>query len=329
MSNTPIFPGFDPDWESVPDYVLGTTWDLWEGRGLAVIGDHMASDVIVRDASAVRQGPTPLRHQAMSVLAAQPDLALLGEDVIWCATDRAKDVPAGFYASHRMTATATHRGDGIFGPPTGAPLRYRIMTDSWCAENHVRDRWSIHDTGAIIRQIGSTPKDWIAGQLDTTGLPSPLVPDTDIEGPYFDRGNKAAPADELTEILTAFMGADFSVVGDRYDRACEVARPGGVSDIGHRPAEDFWLSLRAAFPSAAFRVEHAVGMTEPGQPPRAALRWSLYGKHDGPGMFGAPTGCFVYVLGITHAEFGPRGLRREWTLIDECAIWAQILGTPG
>jgi hypothetical protein len=34
----------------------------------------------------------------------------------------------------------------------------------------------------------------------------------------------------------------------------------------------------------------------------------------------------VYVLGITHAEFGALGpLRREYTLYDETAIWKQIL----
>ena len=33
----------------------------------------------------------------------------------------------------------------------------------------------------------------------------------------------------------------------------------------------------------------------------------------------------VYVMGITHSEYGPRGLRRGWTLIDETAIWKQIL----
>jgi hypothetical protein len=70
-------------------------------------------------------------------------------------------------------------------------------------------------------------------------------------------------------------------------------------------------------------------MEEPNMPPRAALRWSLTGKHDGWGTFGAPTGAEVYVMGISHAEFGPRGLRREWTLYDETAIWMQILAHQG
>jgi hypothetical protein len=32
----------------------------------------------------------------------------------------------------------------------------------------------------------------------------------------------------------------------------------------------------------------------------------------------------VHVMGISHAEFGPWGLRREYTLFDETAIWKQI-----
>jgi hypothetical protein len=30
-------------------------------------------------------------------------------------------------------------------------------------------------------------------------------------------------------------------------------------------------------------------------------------------------------MGLTHAEWGPWGLRREFTLFDELAIWKQIL----
>jgi len=30
-------------------------------------------------------------------------------------------------------------------------------------------------------------------------------------------------------------------------------------------------------------------------------------------------------MGITHVEFGPYGVRREYTLFDETAVWMQIL----
>jgi len=34
-------------------------------------------------------------------------------------------------------------------------------------------------------------------------------------------------------------------------------------------------------------------------------------------------------MGISHAEFGPGGLRREYTLFDEIAIWKQIVFKTG
>ena len=33
--------------------------------------------------------------------------------------------------------------------------------------------------------------------------------------------------------------------------------------------------------------------------------------------------------GLTQAEIGPRGLRREWTLVDDTAVWTQILLATG
>jgi hypothetical protein len=51
----------------------------------------------------------------------------------------------------------------------------------------------------------------------------------------------------------------------------------------------------------------------------------LSGRHEGWGRFGKPTGANVYVMGVSHAEFGPRGLRREITLFDEIEIWKQVL----
>ena len=110
-----------------------------------------------------------------------------------------------------------------------------------------------------------------------------------------------------------------------WDRAAAVHYWGHTEDHGTATAARHWLALRQAFPSAQFTQHHAMGAA----PNRAALRWSLQGRHDGPGLFGPATGAEVHVMGLTHAEFGPWGLRREWTLIDETAIWKQILLATG
>ena len=84
------------------------------------------------------------------------------------------------------------------------------------------------------------------------------------------------------------------------------------------------MGLRASFPNADFTIEHQIGRDDAMMPPRAAIRWGLNGKHEGWGSFGAPTGANVYIMGASHVEFGPRGVRREFILFDETAIWKQI-----
>ena len=263
-----------------------------------------------------------------ATLAEFPDRELLGEDVIWCPTG-----DDSFLSSHRLYCTATHDGAGVYGTPTGRKLAYRILADCWCRDNGVQDEWLVRDQGAIVRQMGEDLVDWTRALIAREGGPEacvkPMTPETDLPGPYSGSGSDDPWGHTLADLLTRIAGDEFSIIPKQYDRAAELAYPGHVHAAGHAAADRFWMALHAAFPSATFSIDHMVGMDEPLAPPRAAVRWSLYGAHSGWGMFGAPTQANVYVMGITHAEFGPYGLRREWTLIDETAIWKQILLATG
>ena len=57
------------------------------------------------------------------------------------------------------------------------------------------------------------------------------------------------------------------------------------------------------------------------------------GEVEHPGMFlfnaTGTSGAEVHVMGISHVEFGPWGIRREYTLFDETAIWKQIAMKTG
>ncbi|MGB1209570.1 MAG: nuclear transport factor 2 family protein, partial [Paracoccaceae bacterium] len=153
----------------------------------------------------------------------------------------------------------------------------------------------------------------------------PLTPQSDVAGPYAGRGNDDAWGKTHGQILNRIMLADFTVISDSYDRACHLSYPGGVEAHGRDAAVRFWLGVRSAFPSATFEIDHQIGRTDPLMSPRSAIRWSLTGAHDGWGPFGRPTGAQVHVMGVSHVEFGPRGVRREVTIFDEIAIWKQIL----
>ncbi|WP_043775252.1 ester cyclase [Roseivivax isoporae] len=320
--------GFDRKFRDFPDYIIGITREIWEGRGIATLHDYYAPDIVVRSPSSVVVGNRGVIAATMATLSEFPDRTLLGEDVIWSGTPE-----TGMLSSHRIMSHATHSGDGVYGAATGRKLRYRILADCHARNNAIDDEWLIRDQGAIVRQLGQDPKAYARDLITREGGPAaclrPCTPETDVAGPYSGTGNDDERGARYADILTRIMNADLAVIPKAYDRAVQSHYPGGTEDHGHFAVDRFWIGLRAAFPSADFAIHHVIGRDDPEMPPRAAIRWSLTGRHDGWGVFGAPTGAPVHVMGISHAEFGPWGLRREFTLYDETAIWKQILLATG
>ncbi|WP_422378399.1 ester cyclase [Roseibium sp.] len=315
--------GFDPRWSDFPDYIIGITKEIWEDRKIATLHHYYSDDIVVRSPASVVVGNKDVIGATMATLAEFPDRTLLGEDVIWSGTPE-----EGMLSSHRIISTATHLGDGVYGKATGKKLQYRIIADCHAINNQINDEWLIRDQGAIVRQMGWDPKTYAHDLIEREGGPDacirPFSPEIDKPGPYKGTGNDNEWGAKYADILTRVMGADMAAIEAEYDRACQLAYPGGVNGYSFGDADRFWMGLRASFPSATFKVEHQIGRDDPMMPPRAALRWSLHGKHDGWGVFGEPTGADVYVMGAAHAEFGPWGLRREYVLFDETSIWKQI-----
>jgi len=320
--------GFNDRWADLPDYILGITREIWEERKIHALHEYYAPDMPVRSPAGVVIGNRRVISATMATLAEFPDRTLLGEDVIWCG-----DEDAGFLSSHRIFSTATHRHDGLYGKATGKRLAYRIIADCAVKKGVIFDEWLIRDQGAIVRQMGWEPKAYAVDLIEREGgaasCTRPMTPENDAPAVYTSKGNDNAHGTAYADLLTRIMSAELSVVGERYDRACQLELPGGVTGHGRTVADEFWMGLRASFPSATFAVHHTIGREDANQAPRAAVRWSLQGKHDGFGSFGAPSGADVFVLGISHAEFGPRGLRREHVLFDETAIWKQIALATG
>ena len=320
--------GFSNRWKDFPDYIIGITKEIWEDRGIATLHHYYSPDIVVRSPASVVIGNEKVIGATMATLAEFPDRTLLGEDVIWSGTPE-----EGMLSSHRLLSTATHLADGMYGKASGKKLTYRIIADCHAINDQINDEWLIRDQTAIVNQIGWEAKAFAADLIEREGgmdkASMPLTPATDKPGPYKGRGNDNAWGAKYADILTRIMGADMAVIPAEYDRAVQSEYPGGVTGHSYGPVDRFWMGLRASFPDATFTIDHQIGRDDDLMPPRAAIRWALHGKHDGWGYFGAPTGAEVYVLGISHAEFGPWGLRREYTLFDETAIWKQILMQTG
>jgi predicted ester cyclase len=320
--------GNNQRWKDFPDYIIGITRQIWEDRDIASLHHFYAPNIPVRSPASLVIGNAAVIRATQATLAEFPDRTLLGEDVIWCGKEGEAQL-----SSHRLISTATHARDGVYGPATGKKLVYRIIADCAAKDDVIFDEWLIRDQGAIVRQLGIDPKTYAADLIQREGGPDkcvkPFTPAIDVDGGYHGKGNDHPVGQRYASLLTRIMEADFAVIAKEYDRAVQIEMPGGVTGHSWTDVDQFWLNLRSAFPTARFEIHHVIGRDDPDFSPRAALRWSMTGKHEGWGGFGTPTGADVHIMGLSHAEFGPWGLRREWVIYDETAIWKQILLKTG
>lgn len=306
--------------EGVKAWIVESTEKIWQSRSLAPgIAERYDDEVLVHRPMGQVLGRRAVIATAMEDIHAFPDLRILPEDTMCSHPDRGP-----LALSQRMLSLATHSGGGAFGPATGTRLRYRAMSDALVGANGVIEEWRISDSGAILRQMGHSPQDWAQKCL---GDVEAVFESPSGEWQVAEPVPTVSPwAEKLSDLVSRVMDAEFSAVPAEYDPACALSYPAGIEIEGVAEAENHWLPLRAAFPGAAFEIHQAMGFEEPLMPPRAALRWSLSGYHEGWGAFGTPSHRWVRITGMTHVEFGPRGVRREWTLWDELAVWVQILG---
>ncbi len=320
--------GFSNRWKDFPDYIIGITKEIWEDRGIATLHDYYAKDIPVRSPMGVQRGNQAVIASTMATINEFPDRELLGEDVIY-----SDDPEHGLLSSHRLLTKATHTRDGQFGAATGKHWVVRVIADCAAKNDTIYDEWLVRDYGGMVRQMGMDPRDYSAQIIESEGgadkASKPFTLDSDIEGDYKGRGNANEWGAKYAATLSRIMDHDFNHIVNDYDRAAIGEYAGAQTAIGRDEMVKFWVGLRSSFPSATFTINHQIGMDGDMLSPRAAIRWSLDGIHDGWGTFGKPTGAHVHVFGMSHAEFGPWGLRREFTLYDEIAIWKQILMAQG
>ncbi len=327
--------GFSNKFEDFPDYIIKITKEIWEDRGVGTLNHYYSEDIPVRSPMGIQRGNQAVIASTMATINEFPDRQLFGEDVIWSGNE-----DDGFLSSHRLLTTATHTRDGQFGPATGKHWRARVIADCAAKDDTIYDEWLIRDYGGIVRQMGIDPRSFAAELIAREGgaqnATLPFVPANDVDGGYHGTGNDNEWGARYAATLTRIMDKDFNHIFEAYDRAVIGEYAGAQTAISHAQVLEFWVGLRSSFPEAEFRIHHQIGMDGGMMSPRAAIRWSLDGKHTGWGSYGEPTGADVHVMGMCHAEYGPfgprgsgTGLRREFALYDEIAIWKQILMQSG
>ncbi len=321
--------GFDKNFSDLPDYIIKITYQIWENKDVESIRDYYAEGIPVRSPDGVIYGPDVVVKATYATLNEFPDRQLLGEDVIWIG-----DEEHGYLSSHRILSKATHLNDGIYGKATGKTLKYRVIADCACKNNQVYDEWLVRDQGAIVRQLNIDPKKQAANLIEFQGgkdkCSIPFNNSTSHEIKYLQipiSSNNTGT--NYANILKEIFYNNFNIIDKSYDRSVNQEQPGGFKALGVDEVKNFWVSLRSTFPDSVFRIEHISYLEEKSQYKKASVRWSLEGKHSGPGLFSNPSNANVHIMGISQAEFGPKGIKNEWVLFDETIIWKQILLQTG
>jgi predicted ester cyclase len=207
-------------------------------------------------------------------------------------------------------------------------VHVRTVADCVCIGNRIVHEWLVRDQAAIARQIGRHERELAADWLKAAGgwrkPPMPAAP-----APYVSFVDPHPLAQRYATAMAAQWLADAAAAEGSLralaDPGVIAALPGGEAAVGLPAVLRFWAGMAGALRAEAFNVEHLVHNARPGRADAVALRWRVRARHEGTGRYGAATGAAVEVLGISHAEFDGGRLVREWHLIDDVALWMQVL----
>lgn len=325
QTNGSCMRGFDAEFTDIPHYIRVITDRIWEGRRIADINRYYSDPCIVETSLGVSTSVSDVITGTETTLKMFPDRRLLAEDIIVSGDDQ-----HGYLSSHRIISPMTHLGDGSFGRATGKIVHARTIADCVCTDNRIVHEWLVRDHAAIAYAIGSTPRALAARWLsERGGWRKPTA--GDAPDGYQSHISDSLFATRYAATIRGFAhrGDDATGLVEIYDEAVHQIAPGEAHHYGQAELRSFWRSLFAAFAVDNFTIEHLAENVSHDRGTRIALRWRVQAKHVASGdtgqRFGGVTGRNVEIMAINHVEIADGKILREWVLIDEVALWMQVL----
>lgn len=325
--------GFDPDYADIVDYIVRCTHRIWEEKAVGLIYSHYRHNAVVHTPMGTTVGRDAVVASTLQTLLAFPDRRLYADAVIWSGDDA-----TGYYSSHRITNTGTNLGPTAWGDATGRRCVWRGIADCVVLENRVVEEWLVRDDMHLCRQLGFDP-DMVARTLAAAdaerGVPPPVAAEPPrLHGQFAPSRPALADGADAAARLCWFLdemwnGRMLNRVAELYAPGAVCHAPGGRELRGANDIAGLMLQVLAALPNAAMTVAHVAQLDETSRGTSVAVRWMLQGNHDGPGLFGPPTGAAVAMMGISHYRVVDGRVAEEWTVFDELAARKQIMLATG
>jgi predicted ester cyclase len=130
-------------------FVRAALHTIWNRRNFAAVEQVYAPNIVTQaTAGRVYRGTGQLRSFILSLVAMFPDLSLTVDDLYWMGNAR-----DGYLASIRWSATGTHRGNGIYGDPTGKQVTLWGITQWVVEDGMVIKEWAMFNEFGILMQL--------------------------------------------------------------------------------------------------------------------------------------------------------------------------------
>lgn len=136
--------GFDPE-----EFVRATYHNIWNRRMVGTVRQAYAPSLRFRGSTG-RSFNGQGKYQAfvLSLLALFPDLALRVDDVYWMGNDR-----EGYLTSVRWSISGTHRGFGVYGPPTGRQVSMWGISQHRIRDGVIHEEWTLFNEFGVMQQL--------------------------------------------------------------------------------------------------------------------------------------------------------------------------------
>ena len=326
--NNPI-PGAYGAYSDIVDFILGITYEIWEGRQVDSILDYYAEDIDVFSLEGITRGAANMVKQTHASLQAFPDRLLLADDVIWSG-----DLVRGF-SSHRIVSPMTNLGDTIFGTASGRRIQTMNIADCEITEGKITREWLLRDNLALVSQMGFDPlaaarelarvadDDWRYWLQQEFSRVSTGQPETRVAIGEQQEDPQAIFAWKV--LNECWVTGNDEQMEHAYAPYCFMQRAPTRLFSGRSEVLRHYAAWRDAFPGANLLIDHVCSQPLGHRSRRVAVRWSVAANQEGPFAGLDPDGKPVYIVGVTHWKVLNGQIVAEWTVFDELSMLAQAL----
>ncbi len=131
------------------DFIRRTHHYVWNWRMLSNVDEAYSPALRFRGSTGrVLYGLGDFKSFILSIMAMFPDLVHQIDNIYWMGNEQ-----DGYLASIRWSIVGTHRGAGIYGPPTGRGINMWGITQQHIKNGKVVEEWMFFNEFAVMQQI--------------------------------------------------------------------------------------------------------------------------------------------------------------------------------